>query len=122
MTARIDVFGTEQVVRNLSNYQLNVMREIVKGAEAVQAQVINDAAQIVPVDTGNLLRSIKPGGIQIMDTDVWAFIIADADYASYVEFGTTRQKAQPYLGPSILANQRNFVTAIAAATERAKAE
>ena len=57
------------------------------------AEIIATAArQLCPVDTGNLRDSIR-----VTDNSV----NVDAHYASYVELGTPRAAAQPFLKPAI---------------------
>jgi len=81
--------GTEQVILNLSKIERVIVQEIVYGAQAVQAQLINDARATVPVGvTGALQASIQPGPITITDDNVEAIVEANADYASFLEFGT----------------------------------
>lgn len=50
------------------------------------------------VDTGNLKDSIKVGEV----TGDHAILEATADYAGYLEFGTRRMAARPYMRPSVL--------------------
>ncbi len=66
-----------------------MVQEIVYGAEAVQAQTINDARVICPTGvTGTLAQSIQPGQITVTDDNVEAVVEANAEYASFVEWGT----------------------------------
>ncbi len=51
----------------------------------------------VAVDTGALKRSI---GFNILDGGYTGHVQATMEYAPYVEWGTRRQTAQPYLRPS----------------------
>ena len=57
------------------------------------------AKRLCPVDTGRLRNSIthttrsEPGPVAYVGTNV--------EYAPYVELGTKRTKAQPYLKPAI---------------------
>lgn len=51
----------------------------------------------VPVDTGNLKNSIKVGQVDENHAELWA----TADYAAYVEFGTRRMAARPFMRPSV---------------------
>ena len=62
------------------------------------------AYDLCPVDTGELISSID-GSTNGESVEVYA----DADYAQYVEYGTSKMEAQPYFRP-----------ALAAALERAK--
>jgi HK97 gp10 family phage protein len=63
-----------------------------------------EAKRICPVDTGALrasihLRETKKGKIQI---------VAGKNYAHYVEFGTYRQRPQPYIRPAMHAMVMRF--------------
>ncbi|MFI7691784.1 HK97-gp10 family putative phage morphogenesis protein [Nonomuraea sp. NPDC049655] len=67
------------------------------------------AQSLAPVDTGNLKNSI---GVDF-DPDGYGFEAgATANYAGYVEFGTSRMAPQPYLGPAFARTSEQFVEAI----------
>lgn len=55
------------------------------------------AKKICPVDTGRLRNSIANA-----TTPDTAYIGTNVEYASYVELGTSRMKAKPYLKPAIV--------------------
>lgn len=56
------------------------------------------AKELSPVDTGRLRNSIT----HEVDMGGHAAIIgSNVEYAAYVELGTSRQKAQPYLRPAV---------------------
>jgi len=80
----------EFVKANLARMDKNITQEIVYGCEAVQEKVVNDARIICPTGfTGALSQSIQPGGPPIVTaTNVEATVEANAEYASYVEWGT----------------------------------
>lgn len=52
----------------------------------------------VPIDTGTLKGSI---GVESV-TDTEAVLVAKTDYAAYVEFGTRRMRARPFMRPAVL--------------------
>jgi HK97 gp10 family phage protein len=63
-------------------------------------EVERHAKRLCPVDTGNLRRSITSGlsfdlGIPI------GVCAATAPYSAYVEYGTSRSPAQPFLRPAL---------------------
>jgi HK97 gp10 family phage protein len=59
--------------------------------------VVADAQNLVPVDTGALKGSIGPD----LDGDGLGFIVgATMSYAAHVEYGTSRMSPQPYLMPA----------------------
>jgi HK97 gp10 family phage protein len=111
-----------QVIRNLSKMKKEVVTEIVAGAETVQAKVTEMAkASLYPGHgwiTGNLQGSIQPGGITITDDNVEAIIVANADYASFVEFGTSRMGGIAFMTSALLQNMAVFTKAMAAAVKR----
>lgn len=75
-----------------------VVRE---AAFAVEAR----AKTIVPVDTGTLKNSIQA---EMLD-DLSAQVAPHTDYAIYVEFGTRRMAARPYMAPAAEAVRPAFV-------------
>lgn len=80
------------------------MRQVVrKAALDIEAW----AKQIVPVDTGNLKNSIQTS----MEGDLAAVVSTAVEYAVYVEFGTRRMVARPFLGPAAEAVRPRFVAA-----------
>ena len=65
----------------------------------VARKIAASARQIVPVDTGALKSSIE-----IRQESLKAHIGSDLHYAGYVEAGTSKMSAQPYLRPALMGN------------------
>ena len=86
--------GTDQLIRNLSRYEQKKVRRIVNTVQAVQAMVVNDARRRVPVDTSTLLKSIQPGRVELTTFSVQGEVVAEANYASFIEF-----KVKPHFPP-----------------------
>lgn len=59
--------------------------------------VVRRAKQKAPVDTGTLRASIMKIDVSPAEVDAVAF----ADYSVYVEFGTYKMTAQPYMTPAL---------------------
>lgn len=58
------------------------------------------AVRLVPVDTGRLRSSIA----QALGSDgegLYGIVGTDVEYGPYIEFGTSRMRAQPYLRPAL---------------------
>lgn len=70
----------------------------VKLMEKWGPQVVARAKELVPVDTGQLKNSI---GWTMRQSDMTLQIHADQFYAIYVEMGTSRQPARPFLRPAL---------------------
>lgn len=79
-------------------------RETVQVAlEAVGLQAEGYAKRLCPVDTGLLRNSIT----HTSDEDT-AYIGTNVEYAAYVEYGTSRTAAQPYLKPAANDHQQEY--------------
>ncbi len=77
---------------------------VAKAAADIEAR----AKQVVPVDTGNLKNSIQTE----MDGDLSASVGTNVEYAPYVEYGTSRMAAKPYLTPAAEAVRSGFTEAM----------
>lgn len=66
---------------------------------AVAPGILRSAIRIVPVDTGNLQRSIEA----IYEGET-LHVGSQVHYAAYVEGGTPKMAAQPYLRPALMEN------------------
>jgi HK97 gp10 family phage protein len=61
-----------------------------------------NAKAIVPVDTGNLKNSIGHSDLRNLSAEhLQVDIGPTSNYGSYVEFGTTTQAPQAFMGPSL---------------------
>ncbi len=79
-----------------------------KASLAVQRAAVNlekRAKEIVPVKTGRLKKSIQ----HTVTGDLTAQVDVGEGYAGHVEFGTTRQAAQPYLVPAAEETRVEFI-------------
>ena len=73
--------------------------------------ILDDAQGIyVPIDTGYLA-----GSITATIEEFYAEVSPAAEYAGYVEFGTYKMAAQPYMRPAADKNAPKFEAAMAAA-------
>lgn len=66
-----------------------------------------DAKQTAPVDTGKLRGSIQTS----FSDDLHAEVGTNTEYAAYVEYGTSRMNAQPYMTPAAERNRAAFEAA-----------
>lgn len=72
-------------------------------------EMVNIARGIVPVRTGFLRDNIFA---DVVESDLSLTFGDTASYASYVEFGTRRMAAEPYLRPALDSSQERIVNAI----------
>ena len=98
MSLEIEVKGTEELMRVLEGLPLK-MREKVDARLGEGAEIVAERArEIVPVRTGYLRSTImtaRRGSLQ------WR-VLAYAFYAKFVEYGTSRMAAKPYLRPALI--------------------
>lgn len=107
---KIDTSNLSRLVRDLSPGQID---QLVRAA-AFEAE--GRAKQSAPVDTGYLRNSIQTRVLGIGEAEVGT----SAQYAAYVEMGTSRQRAQPYLVPAARKAVDNLIAALEARLRRAK--
>lgn len=82
-----------------------------KAAAAVQKTtfaIAQDAQTSAPVDTGKLWASVQPEIV----APLTGVVKVGAEYGHYVEFGTTKMAAQPYLIPAAEQNRAMFMAAM----------
>jgi HK97 gp10 family phage protein len=101
--SRVTISGIEKLASKLkSNCDLNDVKTVVKKNGA---QLQQKAMQKCPVDTGTLKRSI---GLEIEDAGLTAVVAPTAHYAPYVEWGTRKMRAQPFIRPSLDEQKKIF--------------
>lgn len=87
----------------VKNNNINLVKEeldnaIARALEAIGMQAENYAKMECPVDTGRLRNSITHEQ-ENEDTEV---IGTNVEYAPYVEMGTSKSRAQPFLEPAVV--------------------
>lgn len=76
--------------------RIDVGNKVSNATFAAGRQMQIEARDNAPVDTGTLVKSIQSR----MSGKFTAIVKAKAAYAGYVEFGTTKQRAQPFFTPA----------------------
>jgi HK97 gp10 family phage protein len=83
------------IVDNTEKVLEAFVKQVNQGLNAIGLQAEKYAKQLCPVDTGRLRNSIT----HVVDgNDV--YVGTNVEYGKYVELGTVKQKAQPYLKPA----------------------
>ena len=86
-----------EVLRGFQNMQNALPQSLEATLVRVAEESIQVAKDTVPVDTGTLQRSIR-----VLERGPnYVIIGSDVEYALYVELGTYKMQAQPYLGPAM---------------------
>lgn len=107
-----DVEGMLIIREDNAEYIANaISRGLAKALDRIGAAMQSHAQQLCPVDTGRLRNSITyklggggfgfPGhGASLGSGDNTITVGTDVEYAAYVELGTSRMAARPYLLPA----------------------
>lgn len=87
--------GLDELIDLFERYEEQVPQNVT----ATYAEVGQHSKQVMdvhtPVDTGHLKSRNQ------LETEQFGFTLKnDAEYSAYVEYGTTRMSAQPYLAPA----------------------
>lgn len=78
--------------------KLENMQWVKEAIKVNTAAMQNEAQWQVPVDTGNLKRSLS---IEITDGGYTGRLYTNAEYALHVEYGTRFMGPQPYIRPAL---------------------
>jgi HK97 gp10 family phage protein len=119
-TVRLDTSELDKIAAGLKISRRNVIK-------GIAFEIERQAKQNAPVLTGTLRASIhtvtedgstlgpvgNPAGSEIADLpspggDVIAIVGSGVDYAAYVELGTSKTAAQPFLGPAVESQARRL--------------
>lgn len=90
MSLEIRTDNTDLVVDGINDAVLRALERIGQAAEGY-------AKDLCPVDTGNLRNSITH---VVDESGEAAYIGTNVEYGPYVELGTVKQNAQPFLHPA----------------------
>ena len=103
MKIKTEIIKGKELAEKFKQAGKEIADKIDKALYKAGLLVERSAKQIVPVDTGRLRASIStrviPGNAEV-GTRV--------EYARFVEFGTEKQKAQPYLKPALENNREQI--------------
>lgn len=83
------------------------VRRATQDAVATTAlQIESTAKELAPVDTGRLRASI---GITFAPDRLSAQVGSNVSYSPFIEFGTSRMRAQPFLAPAFEQHRTAFL-------------
>lgn len=106
---RVIYSGVDQLITKGRGIRANIERTAIKRNHEALQPAFELALRLVPVDTGWLKSTIRTEA-----TANEAQLIASAPHAGYVEYGTRKMAAQPYLRPAAELMTRTGVTIWAA--------
>jgi len=114
-------FGMGIVFNKLPGMDLSLRAKAGRFLQELAEDIAYLSIQLVPVDTGNLQASIEANKVGPYQWEVTAGN-EDVDYAGYVENGTTRAPAQPFLTPAVEAHKERYRAGIARIINEAASE
>lgn len=109
MKIDVQMQGVAEAMKKIKDYEVEKLDEVKEIVAASAVTIESNAIARTPVDTGNLKGSINT---RIYDDGLSASIGTPIEYAPYVEYGTRRAKAQPFLFPSFEAEIPRYLADI----------
>lgn len=107
---QLDTTSLDRLARDISPEAMD------KAVRAAAFDAEGGAKALAPVDTGYLRSGIRARRVGMAYSEV----TTEAEYAPFVELGTSRQRAQPYLGPAAQEAIDRLVSALEAKLRRAR--
>lgn len=106
MRITIQVEGGRELSRKISKLNLLASAQVKAAVAESSLNVQRNARKRCPVDTGRLRSSINAVFYQ---GGMTGEVVSAVEYAPYVEFGTHRASAQPFLFPSWEEERPNYL-------------
>ncbi|MEI6796615.1 MAG: HK97-gp10 family putative phage morphogenesis protein [Methanomassiliicoccales archaeon] len=117
----VTIKGLDELAAKLQHLGEEVRTKAKEEIMTSALEIESRAKELCPVDTGRLRSSIRTDS-STEGEELGATVFTDVDYAPYIELGTSRMAAQPFLVPAVeqVAPQmiRNLETIIQNATEK----
>ncbi len=110
-----NIEGEEKVIARLKVISVTAKNDIEQALINSALIVERDAKIKVPVDTGRLRSSLSHETENFGTDNPTVTVGTNVEYGPYVEFGTSRQSAKPYLYPALIENKAKILKEIAAA-------
>jgi len=111
----IDLRGIANLQQAMKEFPEIVREELGKAVQELSLLIEAKAKELCPVDTGLLRSSITP----VVESWAAAYVGTNTGYAPYVEFGTKKMAAQPFLEPAFLEGQKQAGKVFGQAVSRA---
>ncbi|NSW92317.1 MAG: HK97 gp10 family phage protein [Firmicutes bacterium] len=123
MTNRVSIqlIGVNELIKNLEAVSDNITKDLTKAVKAGAKIVLDDAKARAPVDTGELrdnmtMRVVEKDRSQV-EIDVGPG--KDQFYGLFIEQGTSKMAAKPFLRPALDENKEKVQKAITDEIEKA---
>jgi HK97 gp10 family phage protein len=111
----IEIEGIEELERALEDAAKKLHAAFEEAVAESSEALAESARSFAPVDTGRLRDAI----VGESDGTTGEVFVDGVDYASYVEFGTSKMVAQPFLTPAAEIEREQFVRRLSESAEGA---
>lgn len=119
MNIKVRIDGVEEVIANLNTISEDVHKKVKEELIIAATHVQNGARKRCPVDTGTLRNSIAVNEVSDFKVEVGTYlpetppptlnVESYMPYAAFVEYGTKKMKAQPFLFPAYEEEKPKFL-------------
>lgn len=113
---RVRILGRDSLARKLADIEPTLRPALEREVKVAAVNIQNGARQRVPVRTGRLRNSVTH---EITDDGLNAAIGSNVEYAPFVEFGTRRMRARPYLFPAFEEERPKYLARLKRALSKA---
>ncbi len=118
MASRVTIEGVKEVTARLEKINQTATNAVEQALLNSALMVERDAKIKVPVDTGRLRNSLTHATEGFGSQEPAVRVGTNVHYAKFVEFGTSKQSAQPYLYPALIENKSKILNELAKAMKK----
>ncbi len=111
----IDFRKIERLQKAMKKAPTLIAEELATAVRDLVLLVEAEAKRLCPVDTGKLRASITP----VIESWAAGYVGTNTEYAPYVEYGTRKTDAQPFLEPAFIEGKRKASKIFGEAVARA---
>ena len=104
--------GLDKFMKWAENAPNELSDEVKKVVTKTAYQIEATSKSLAPVSTGNLRRSITTNIKDDGEESIVAEVGTNVEYAIHVEYGTSKQSAQPFLNSAYLQHKDKFEKAM----------
>lgn len=101
--------GLSSLMEEIGTTAAETIEAATSAMKITTGQVQATAKQVAPKRTGYMANNISVEPVKKTATSVTGTVNAKADYSSFVEFGTYKMAAEPFIRPAVNAAQSLFV-------------
>lgn len=113
---RVRILGQDRLAQKLAQLEPTLRRALEREVKVAALNIQNGARRRVAVKTGRLRNSITH---EITEGGLNAVVGTNVEYGPYIEFGTRRMRARPYLFPAFEEERPRYMERLKRALSKA---